>query len=251
MKSYDMFDSFLAQFNIAIQERRRSISRENLNHFFVFCRNFYSTIEHTVKQDVSAVKILVRMIALLPINRDNMMIGSEAARAVASIILNTLSEKLLVTWPTITDAEWSSFREGLVTLCCIKLLHHQVSEKAANDTLNLLPMIPNEEQKQQIAMKLLNLLGDLQFTLPEKQEVALYTLVGENHLTLEHLELATSLETYVSYLIQLVIAHQGDVNELEAKIQRQLDKLLKEKRFPSKKLNKYIRLELESFFSRI
>jgi hypothetical protein len=113
-----------------------------------------------------------------------------------------------------------------------------VSEKAANDTLNILSMIPKEEKKQETAMKLLNLLSDLQCTLPEKQEVALYALVGENHLTLEHLELATSLETYVSYLIQLVIAYQGDVNELEQKIQRQLDKLLKEKRFRSKKSNK-------------
>jgi hypothetical protein len=241
MKSYDMFDSFLTQFTIAIQERGRSISRENLNIFFTNCRKFYSTIEHTVKEDVSALKVLVRMTARLPINQDNMIIGSEAGRQFASMILNNLSEKLLVIWPTITEAEWPSFRAGFVTLCCIKLLHHQVSGKVASDTLNLLPMIPKPEQKQEIAMELLNLLSNLQRPLPEKQEVALYSLIGEQDLTLEHLELATSLETYVSYLTQLVIVHQGDAHELEERIQRQLDKLLKEKRFPSKELNKYIR----------
>jgi hypothetical protein len=235
LKTYEIFDSYLEQFAIAIQERGKSMSSENLNLFFFFCHQFYPTIEPNVTQDISAVKILVRMIALLPINEENIIIGSEAARIFTSMILNTLSEKLLDVWTTMVDTEWSSFRDGLIKLCCIRLLNRQVSEKPANsNTLNLLSMIPKPEQKQEIAMKLLNLFSDLRRSLPEKHEVPLYSLVGEHHLTLEHLELTTSLETYIKYLTQLVIAHQTDIKELEQKIEKQLDKLLKEKRFSSK-----------------
>jgi hypothetical protein len=235
MKSYEMFDSFLEQFIIAKGERGKGLSREYLNIFFQLCRKYYSTIEHNVKQDVPALKSLIRMIALLPINKENMLIGSEAARQFASIVLKTLSERLPAVWTTIVDTEWPSFCEGLVTLCCFKILHNQESEKETNDSFDLISMIPDEVRRQETAMKLLNLLGDLQCILSRKQEVTLYTLVGQDHLTLEHLELAASLETYISYLTQLVIAHQGEDNQLEEKIQIQLSKLFRENRLRSKK----------------
>lgn len=234
MKSYELFDSFLKQFTIAIQERRTGISRENLNHLFKLCRKYYSTIEYTVKEDLSALKILVRMTAAVPINQENMAIGSEAARLFASIVLKHLSGKLQNVWPTITDSEWPSFREGLVTLYCFKLLNRQHSEEEANDSLNLLSTIPKETRRQETAMKLLALLGNLRYTLSGNQAVVLYTLVGQDHLTLEHLELADSLETYISYLTQLMIGHPGDENQLEEKIQAQIDKLFRENHFPSK-----------------
>lgn len=234
MQSYNIFDSFLQQFKIAIHERGRSIARENLNIFFYNCRKFYSIIEHNVKQGIFALKILVRMIAVLPINKDNIIIGSEAGRQFASIVLNTLSKNLETVWPTITNEEWPSFREGLVTLCCVKLLHSQKSENPEENAVHILSMIPNDGQKQEIATHLLNLLSNLQCTLAENQEVALYALAGEQHLTVEHLELANSLETYISYLDQLMMVYQGNTNELEEKIQTQLNKLLKQKRFAVK-----------------
>lgn len=231
MQSPEMFDSFLQQFNYAIQERHRSIARENLNQFFINCRKFYSTIEASLRQDIFALKILVRMTAVLPINKDNMIIGSEAGRQFASLILNNLSNKLEAVWPTIKEAEWPSFREGLVTLSCIKLLHLHESEEVKENTTKLLASIPIEEKKQEIVLCLLNLIRNLQCTLPENQEAALYSLVGKQHLTLEHLELANSIETYISYLAQVLIGHQGDVNELERQIHDQLNKLFKENRF--------------------
>ncbi|CAF3712950.1 unnamed protein product [Rotaria sp. Silwood1] len=96
-------------------------------------------------------------------------------------------------------------------------------------------MIPDDERRQEIATKLLSLLSELRWTPNRDQEIALYTLVDQDHLTLEHLEVAASFETYISYLTQLVIAHPEDDNQLEEKIQIQLDKLLKEKHFPTVK----------------
>jgi hypothetical protein len=235
MKSYDMFDSFLEQFTTAIVERRRRLSREIFNLFFQLCRKYLSTIEHIVKQDPFALKILIRMVTPLPIDQENMLIGSEAAQLFASIVLRILSENLQTVWTTIVDTEWASFRDGLVTLCCIKILYGQETEKEAYDSVNLIAMIPEETRRQETATKLLDLLSDLRRTLPENQEVALYALVGPEHLTLEHLKLAASLETYISYLTQLMISNQVDDKQLDEKIQIQLDKLLKENHFPSTK----------------
>jgi hypothetical protein len=236
MKTYETFELLLEQFTIAIEDRGREILRENLNFFFNLCRKYYSTIEHTVKQDLLALKILVRMLALLPLNRENMTIGSEAARLFASIVLKTLSNNLQTIWTTITGSEWPLFREGLITLYCI-ILHHQGLEKETDDPFRLLSMIPDEAWRQETAMKLVDLLRNLQCSLPRNQEVMLYTLVGNDNLTLEHLQMATSLETYISYLTQFIIAHQEDYTSLEEKIQIQLNKLLGENHFRSKQLN--------------
>ncbi|CAF1340065.1 unnamed protein product [Adineta steineri] len=231
MKSYDLFDSFLEQFNIAIQNRGTGILRENLVAFFCLCRKYYGIIEDPVKQDMFALKIITRMTALLPINRENMTVGSEAAKLFASIVLKHLSERSQEIWTTVIDSEWLSFSEGLVKLCCIQLLDGQVSIEQTNDYFIILSTIPDKTRREETVIKLLTLLNNLRYTLPRNQDVALYSLIDQNHLTLEHIELAASLETYISYLTQFVLSHQEDPNELHEKIQTQLDKLLSEKRF--------------------
>ena len=230
-----MFDSFLEQFNNTLEQRGKHLLRENLNSFFQNCRKYYSIIEHLVNEDVSALKILIRMVAVLPLNRDNVIIGSEAARLFASIILKILSTKFSIVWSTIDDVEWPSFRDGLVILCCLRLLHSRESTDEPNETADLLLLIPEEVQRRETVSQLISLLSDLQCTLSENQEVTLYALLDKNHFELKHLDVVTSLETYVSYLTQLMMGHRDEINQLEEDIQKQLNTLLTEKRFTSKK----------------
>ena len=236
LKSYHLYDSFLEQFNIALQQQRdKGISRENLNLFFHNCRRHYSIIEHIVNAEIPALKILVRMASILPLDRGNVIIGSEAARQFSSIILRALSDKFALEWPTIDNVEWISFRNGLVVLCCLKLLHRQQSTEGTSGTSDLLSLIKDETRQGETVLQLLDLLRNLQCTLSENEEVALYKLIDKNHFELKHLELATSLETYVSYLTQLMMGHRGEINQLEEDIQNQLNRILTEKRFTSKK----------------
>ncbi|UJR16715.1 hypothetical protein I4U23_003615, partial [Adineta vaga] len=231
MKCYDLFDSFLKQFSNAVQESRKGISQENLNIFFQLCRKYYSEIEQTVKEDLSALNILIRMVSVLPTNRENLTGENEAARLFTSIVFKKTLNDLHKIWPTILDSEWTSFREGLITLCSLSLIVYQDTEKQTTDCFNLLSMIPDEERRKEIATRLLTLLSYLGYSLRENKDASLYTLVGKDHLTLEHLELAATLETYISYLTQFLLAYQGDYNELQEKIGVQLDKLLQQKRF--------------------
>ncbi|CAF4612278.1 unnamed protein product [Rotaria sp. Silwood2] len=160
-----------------------------------------------------------------------MIIRSEAAVLFASIVLKALSEKIQTLWPTIVDTEWLSFCEGLAVLYCMKVLWHQDSEEKENVSFNLLSMIPDNGRQQEVATKLLSLLSEFRWVPKKNQEMALYKLINRDHLTLEHLEVAASFETYTSYLTQFVIAHQKDGNELQENIQIQLNKLLKENHF--------------------
>ena len=229
-----MFDSLLEQFNITLQQRERNISREKLNWFFQNCRKNYSIIERIVNQDVPALKILIRMISVLPLNKENILDSSEAARQFSSIVLRILSEKFSNAWPTIGEAEWLSFNDGLVTLCCLRLLHSQKSVEETDETSHLLSLIPDEVQRRETVLKLLNSLGNWQCTLSKRQQVALYALLDKKELELKHLEVASSLETYISYLTQVMISYHGDAKQLEDDIEKQLNKLLTERRLPSK-----------------
>lgn len=235
MKSFEIFDSFVKQFNDILEQRGKHLSRENFNYFFRNCCKYYSTIEHVVSEDISAFKILIRMVALLPLNRDNVIIGSEAARIFASIILKLFSTKFSMIWSAINDAEWASFRDGFVILCSLRLLHTQQATDKTDQIAHLLSLISDQEQRREIVLQLIDLLSDFQCSFSKNEEVTLYTLLDKNYLNLKHLEVVTSVETYINYLPQIMQNHQGELNQLEEDIQIQLDTLIRDKRLSSKR----------------
>ncbi|CAF1677650.1 unnamed protein product, partial [Adineta ricciae] len=230
-KSYEAFESFHEQFANGIINQSRTLSLENLNEFFKLCRNHFAAIERIMPNNLEALKILVRMMSPLLINRANMIVQSEAAQLFISILLRHIAEGLQAIWIAIIDSEWASFREGLINLLCIKLHNHN-SKEESNIVFDILTKLPEGTRRHELIEKLINLLTQLKCNLSKDQEVILYTLIGHKNLTLEHLELCSSLNAYVSNLTQFLSVHQDNVVQLETKIQIQLDRLLQEKRFP-------------------
>ena len=218
-----------------MQQRQRKLSHEDLNEFFLCCHTHCSIIKNAVKDDSIALKSLVRMMAPLSISRENMIAVNPTIRLFVRFVLQALSEKLQTVWESLVESEWESFCEGLVTLFCIEL-YYTKPEKEMNATLDLLTMIPEESQRQKFASKLVNSLKELKCILTKGQEAFLYKLMGQKNLKLEQLDLASSLETYITYLTQILEFHQGYADQLRAKIETQLDRLLREKRFPSRKI---------------
>jgi hypothetical protein len=72
-------------------------------------------------------------------------------------------------------------------------------------------------------------------------------LTGQDRLSLEHLELTHSLESYIDCLTRFVNAYQGDHDQLKEKITNHFTKLLQANHFPSKKLRRMYR-KIKSFF---
>jgi hypothetical protein len=128
-KAYDVFNSLLEQFAIVLKDRGRGVSHENLNLFFQLCHRHYSAIKDIIQKDLTAFKILVRMVALLPINQENMTIRSQAAEQFVSIVLRSLSENLEAILAITDGVEWPSFREGVITLLCIQLNRQKLEDK--------------------------------------------------------------------------------------------------------------------------
>jgi hypothetical protein len=191
-------------------------------------------MEHVVKNDPTTLKILVRMTGPLPINQENLIIKSDALTLFISMILKNLSEQLETVLSTIDTVEWPSFCNGLVILFVIELTRHKPIEDT-NDAIILLSKIPDKKRRKEIANKLLDLLNNLKYTLSQIDLMNIWDLIRQDGLSLEHLELTHSLESYIDCLTQFVTAYQGDHNQLEEKITNHFTKLLQANHFPSKK----------------
>ncbi|CAF4423205.1 unnamed protein product, partial [Rotaria sp. Silwood2] len=229
-QSYDKVDSLFDQFAATLESRKIIISRESLKIFFNLCYKYLSTIENVLKQDLDALKILIRMIGLLSISREN-LIFDQAASIFASIILKNLCDKLDAVLTTINENDWTSFCQGLVTLICIKLLH-QGNENEASNTIDLLSRMPEGQQRKDAVLKLLDLFYELQCRLSKNKVMELYTLVEPDDLALKYLELAVSIEIYIDYLTYFLKIREDNTNDFQENIKDQLDRLLEKNYFP-------------------
>ncbi|CAF3297892.1 unnamed protein product [Rotaria sp. Silwood2] len=229
-QSYDKVDSLFDQFAATLESRKIIISRESLKIFFSLCYKYLSTIENALKQDLDALKILIRMIGLLSISREN-LIFDQAASIFASIILKNLCDKLDAVLTTINENDWTSFCQGLVTLICIKLLH-QGNENEASNTIDLLSRMPEGQQRKDAVLKLLDLFYELQCRLSKNKVMELYTLVEPDDLALKYLELAVSIEIYIDYLTYFLKIREDNTNDFQENIKDQLDRLLEKNYFP-------------------
>ncbi|CAF1188657.1 unnamed protein product [Rotaria sp. Silwood1] len=228
--SYGMFNSLIEQFTTIINEEKRNMSNEDFKEFFETCLNYYSSIENIVQQDMHTLKILIRMMACVPINRNNMIIPSKATQSFISNVLKVFLDKLLDVWIEVVDSEWKSFCHGLATLVCIRI-YYEESENEMNFSLDSLMIIPDGTRRQELIFQLVDLLNSLTCTLIPNQDDILFTIIGPDKLCLQHLEVTSSLSTYVVYLIKILESYQDDENQLHTHITNQLDKLLEEKHF--------------------
>lgn len=218
-RQFEIFDPFLNQLD-SVSE----MSRDCLRTFFRLCEKYYPMIDSIVEDHLSALKILIRMLSVLSINEENMIIGIPEAGSFASKIFQIVSTDFESLLSSIEDNEWPSFCRGLIHLFSIHLLY----EKVNNQQLDLLSKIPNlNSRKEEMIINLIDSLASLRVRLPIDQSTFLIGLVGQNDLTLQHLELASSLDAYISFLTQFVIDH------FETDIDSHLTKVLTENRFPS------------------
>ena len=236
MKIFEAYNAFLEQFKFGITNKNRTISRENLKTFFRLSKKHYPSIETIVQNDTMALKILVRMFSCLPISAENMISGTEVTKYFASTVFKNVSNNFDVILNSIKDDEWPSFREGFITLFCIQIHFRTPLEETINP-ITLLSMIPEDgPRRQETTISLIRLLSQLQFSLSTEQTIELIVLVGPNELTLEHLEIATSLEIYITYLTQFLMGQKQIDEQLMEKISEHFDKFIREQRFSSKKI---------------
>ncbi|CAF4606015.1 unnamed protein product, partial [Rotaria sp. Silwood2] len=170
------------------------------------------------------------MIGLLSICQEN-IINDRIASTFSSIILKNFGDKLNDVFATINENEWTSFCQGLITLICIKLFYQGNANERSN-AFDLLSKMPEGEQREYAALKLLDLLYHLPYRLPSDEGMVLFELVKPDDLKLKYLELADSLEIYIMYVTYFINKSEDNANDLKENIKSQLDRLLKENHLP-------------------
>jgi hypothetical protein len=222
----------IEQFTEIYRSQTQRLSQNDLDFFFRCCHQYYAKVEQHVKTNTDAIKIMIRMVSILPVNLENIVEKMEAARFIASMILKNLSEKTLDFWEIIIDQEWPSLCQGLVILLCIVLSHRDKAEQM-NQFPIFLWTIANRTRRAEVVTQLLNVLKRMKYILTREEMVGLYALIGIENLTVEQLEIAGYLEIYITYLFQILIFNRDVNDQWEQRVREQIVKLLKDRALKS------------------
>jgi len=224
---YDVFDILIDQFQRSAQENNRILTRDDFNDFFQSCLTYlYYAMPNSIKQHI-AEKIIIRMTGLLPITKLNFDLNSKDTIHFTSALIDDIKDHYDHIFATITTNEWLLFRDGLILYLSIELL------SKSDDTITLIHRMKNEQCKKDLANVLLQRLEELQRPILGLNWTDLFTLVHPNILTLKQLELTTSIQIYITSLVQIVGINRNEM-EIRDTIIRQFDKLVYEDRLPGK-----------------
>lgn len=233
-KKFPIYDSFLNQFQSFQCESIENLSREMLKMFFQLCDKYYQMIKSIVENELEALKILIRMLSVVPISEENMAISIIDVQIFVSALFQIVLihfEELLT---SVRDNEWSSFCQGLIHLFAIQLYYQNANKQIINPIVLLSKMSDSDSRKEEMTVGLVDLLVSLCVSLPVDQSKDLIESIDENYLTLQHLELASSWDIYINFLTRFVICHMEIDDELKENIDTHLDDILNRNRFPSK-----------------
>ncbi|CAM4953944.1 unnamed protein product, partial [Rotaria socialis] len=229
-QSYDKCGALFDQFKIIEESSGLIMSSDCLEKFLSMCLKYLPTIGNVLNQDLNALKILIQMIALIPISKRNIVFDTKASEFV-SVILKIFSNKLDAIIVTINKNDWISFYKGLTVLICIKI-RHEKDKNDTDNTIDLLSRISEKEQREDAALQLLKLFKLLERRLPGNKMMELYKLVNPKDLSLEYLAPSASWETYIYGLTRIVENCEYRMNDLEDHIKDQLRRFLNANYFP-------------------
>ena len=197
-KMYDVFDSLFNQFQIVVAKYHRTLSASELTEFSEIC---YSHLEYAMAYSVNKsimIKILIRMTGLLPIKKKNIDLSNGRMIKIALAFLENAKEDYNNILREISTQEWPLFRDGLVLYLSFEMLNQ------ANDTINLVRSIPDEEWKKDLAIVLLQRLAELKKPILGRNWTDLFSLVDPISITLDHFQLIDSMQMYVTILARIL-----------------------------------------------
>lgn len=231
-RSYDQCESLFKQFTTALEDEENANFLQDLHSFFPLCYQYFFTIEDAIREDVTALQIVVRMIGLLRINQQ-IVASAQTALLFASMVLKKLSDKLGAISAKLDENNWPTFCKGLVQLICIELWNEKSEEETSN-AIHLLLSMHKRQQREDAAVKLLNLLWDLKLKLSGNKLMLLYKLVKPDDFAMKYLELSNCLKTYIWCLSDFLKFYGDSIIVFQQSIEEQIHKLLENNHLPSK-----------------
>ena len=190
-----------------------------------------------LETDVEALKTLVRMVGLLPIELENFDRYYQLANSFAIEILRHIRPQFNRLFKSVNETEQVLFRNGLATLLCIELLN-PAEDNSDDNKLVFLSQIPDIKQCQTIANEIL--LKLYEFNLPiytNSTWTDLFTFIDPNMIKLQDIYIFDSFNSYITFITKASPLHPEN-DHFYTKVTEELPRLIYFDKFRSKILNK-------------
>lgn len=219
---YEAFDYLLDQFTKQISHvPRRTLSRDELNAFFLACFTQLPQINDLLRGSKSALEWYLRMLGILPISKDNFPACNDTLDLLLSDLYDHTKKHFSQLLSAIDDPNQSATARGLTLLMCIPLL----SNRSTFDTVSLLRGIGDDhpEQRQAIAHAVLKRLIEFRMAIQLRNWTDLFAFATDKHLIFQSLGLVTTLEDYLRILLHAIRTcsiNEQEGTELTTKLDR-------------------------------
>lgn len=230
---YHMFDRLAHQFQVNLVEDNRHFDKKNYHEFFKMCTSYMDNILPTLETHIVTLKIIVRMIGLLPITKTNFDRFNEYANYFATQVLQYIRPQFNNLFGSVNEPEQVLFKSGLATLLCIELLY-STDHNSNDNKLIFLCQISDVKQRQIIAHEILLQLYEFNEPIYANSTwTDLFTIVDPNMIKLQDIYIFDSFETYIMFITKVSPVYP-DSNHFYSKITKQLKDLIYFKNLRSK-----------------
>jgi len=234
---YSIFDSLAHQFQVNLDNDNRSFDKESYHEFFHTCKLYMDNVLPALEIDVITLKILVRMVGLLPIERDNFDRNDQHANSFATEVLRCVRQQFNNLLGSVNEIEQVLFKSGLATLLCIELLY-PTDHNSNDNKLIFLCQLSDVQQRQIIAHEILLQLYEFNEPIYANSTwTDLFTIVDPNMIKLQDTYIFDSFETYIMFITKVSAVHP-DSDHFNRKITEELPRLIDFDKLRSKIHNK-------------
>jgi len=178
---------------VFIHENSCTLAKSDFTSFVKTTFGYFSNKER-ILDNPSALINIVRMISVLPLEKNNFYVTDDYARKLSAIILRLISKHVSTIFEEMNESDWILFEDGLVILMSIEMLNDE-NLNMEYDSITLLTRIPTKDNKQKlIANTLFKKLMQLKLQINRDNWIDLLNFVDNNNLAFDCLDLATTFD---------------------------------------------------------
>jgi hypothetical protein len=180
-------------------------------------------VSRSLETDLTTLKIILRMIGLLPIEKQSFDRHNRHANEFATKIMLQVRKRFDSLLQLIYKDEQLLSRNGLATLLCIELFY-ATPDDPGDDKIRFICQISDEKKRQDIANDILTEL--YKFNEPiyaNATWIDLFMMVNWNMIKLQEIYLINSFETYIMFITKVSAVYPNNnhfYNQIAAEFER-------------------------------
>lgn len=196
---YHGFGALAHQFQTILSEGNYTFKKQDFDDFFYMCDKYLCHMLTNASQELMTLKIILRMIGLLPIEKESFNRNCWPAKVFTNKIINHVLKNFNNLLKLVVETEWPLFKSGFSKFWCFDLL--TLTDRFScfdKNRLDFLHQVSDEIQRQDIANELLYQLHKLeQPVYANSNWTDLFTIVDPHKIEINHLSLTNSFETFI------------------------------------------------------